>query len=461
MKLKEAIESISGFKYMMDLLHLHSAVGRKRLQDLQFLTYKEAIEKELDETAATIQKLNDKQLNNTFSILIAKLEQLRDIKATFSRLASGNTLNDIDLFEVKHFAILSESIRTIVEELHLEFIRIPKLISPIDILDPEKKRIPHFFIYDQYSEKLAEIRAEINRLTQQNASEEKIENLRLQSLALEDEIRKEISEKLRPFSIKLNDASDEISKLDVLLAKADLAKKLNLARPLISDVTTLKGIFNPQVSASLESKGKKFQPVDIDIPHEPTVITGANMAGKSVLLKTVSLVQSLAQFGFYVPALSAEIAPVDKIIHCLNDEQDELRGLSSFAAEMLRLNEMADQVKKGEKILVLIDELARTTNPKEGKAIVCGMLDFLIEHNVPSLITTHYSFNMPCRKLRVKGFSKTESSKNIDIKNIHQHMDYSLEESDEKEVPHEAIRIAEIIGVDKDILRRTEKHLND
>ena len=110
MKLKEAIESISGFKYMMDLLHLHSAVGRKRLQDLQFLRYKEAIEKELDETAATIQKLNDKQLNNTFSILIAKLELLRDIKATFSRLASGNTLNDIDLFEVKHFAILSEYI---------------------------------------------------------------------------------------------------------------------------------------------------------------------------------------------------------------------------------------------------------------------------------------------------------------------------------------------------------------
>ena len=202
---------------------------------------------------------------------------------------------------------------------------------------------------------------------------------------------------------------------------------------------------------------KEFQPIDIDIPAKPTVITGANMAGKSVLLKTVALVQAMAQFGFYVPALSAKIVPVEKILISTGDGQDEMRGLSSFASEMLCVNAMIQSIEQGDKLLILIDELARTTNPDEGKAIVCGVIDFLLEKCVHSLITTHYAIDLKCRKLRVKGFIEHLHNEKITTQNINKFIDYSLEETSENEVPHEAIRIAEIIGVGEAFLHRVKK----
>src|SRR5690606_6400299 len=113
--------------------------------------------------------------------------------------------------------------------------------------------------------------------------------------------------------------------------------------------------------------------------------------------------------------------------------------------EMIRLNKIVKHINKGESLLVLIDELARTTNPTEGKAIVAGVLNFLSEHKVSSLITTHYTIHTDCRKLRVKGFRLKDEYVKIDIHNINNYIDYTLEESSEKEVPHEAIYIAEIL----------------
>ncbi|OPZ27354.1 MAG: Endonuclease MutS2 [Bacteroidetes bacterium ADurb.BinA174] len=178
------------------------------------------------------------------------------------------------------------------------------------------------------------------------------------------------------------------------------------------------------------------------------------------MLKSVALAQIMTQYGFYVAAQSATVVPVEQIVTSAGDGEDELQGLSSFAAEMLRLNTTIDNARRGIRQLVLIDELARTTNPVEGKAIVCGMLDFLTQHRIQSLITTHYGIDTPCRKLRVRGFTENRKNEKINIANINSFIDYSLEETTEKEVPHEAIKIAEIIGVDKDILDRTKKYLN-
>lgn len=128
---------------------------------------------------------------------------------------------------------------------------------------------------------------------------------------------------------------------------------------------------------------------------------------------------------------------------------------------MIRLNKTVKHIKKGESLLVLFDELARTTNPTEGKAIVAGVLNFLSEQKVSSLITTHYTIHTDCRKLRVKGFILKDKNVKIDIHNINNYIDYTLEESGEKEVPHEAIYIAEILGVSDDLLRRIKSNLNN
>lgn len=460
MKFKQAIQQISGFRDIIDSLNVLSPIGRKRLLSLPFLTDKNDIEATLAETDMACKIITAKENEKTLSTLFTKLMQLRDVSGTVQILSSKNVLNDIELFEIKHFALLAESIHDLATELKITFVDIPSLTTIIDTLDPEKKRIPHFYIYDQYSSVLASLRAQLKRMPENNYDEKEIESVRFQAQRLEDEIRKNITEQLFPYAQTLSKALYEIVRLDIILAKAVQVKELGLTKPIIGDKETLyKGLFHPEIKASLQALQKIFQPVDISIPMQPTIITGANMAGKSVLLKSVALAQTMAQFGFYVPAQSAAIVPVEQIVISSGDAEDELQGLSSFAAEMLRLNITIENVQKDISQLVLIDELARTTNPAEGKAIVCGMLDFFMLNNIQSLITTHYSIDIPCRKLRVKGFTGNENSEKINISNINSFIDYSLEETTEKEVPHEAIKIAEIIGVNNDILERTKKYL--
>lgn len=455
MNFKRAIEQIGGLKYIVGLLNIRSSAGRKFLLSLPFLTQKDELEKIFDESELLFAKWNDKDNRRAFSVLETKLSQLRDISSTLRHLKERNVMDDVELFEIKHFALLSNAIREVTKEVELTYFRIPDLLQVIDILDPEQKRIPHFYIYDQYSSELTELRKKINQATLSDK-----EALLFEAEKLENNIRREISEKLRPHAKTMQQVLSELARLDVELAKAEQAVALSLSKPeFSSENTEIIEMFHPQVSFALSQQGKAFQKIDIDIPTQPTLITGANMAGKSVLQKTVALIQTMAQFGFYVPVASAKIVPVEKIFISAGDGQDEMNGLSSFASEMLRINEMISAIKKGTKALVLIDELARTTNPTEGKAIVCGMLDFLIENGVRSLITTHYSIHLPCRKLRVKGFIESKSNEKIDSKNINNYIDYSLEETTDNEVPHEAIKIAEIIGVDDDILERTKKYL--
>ena len=185
------------------------------------------------------------------------------------------------------------------------------------------------------------------------------------------------------------------------------------------------------------------------------------MAGKSVILKTVALAQTLFQFGFFVPAIQAEIALVDEVLLCIGDEQCELNGLSSFASEMLRINRIVQDIKAGKNALILIDELARTTNPAEGIAIVNAVLDFLTENEVRSLITSHYrGIQASCRKLRVKGIMKEKVKGTLTIHNINEYIDYSLIEDNDTSVPQEAMRIARILGVDENLLDRAEIYLH-
>jgi len=462
LNIKQAIKQISGFNYIVNSLNIRSSAGRKQLFSLPFLTNGDDIETALDETETAVGIVNAPENEKRLSMLFSKLMQLHDISGTIRILSDKNILDDVELFEIKYFALLAESIREHAGQLKISFIDIPSLAKVIDILDPEKKRIPHFYVYDQYSPDLASLRAQLNRMPDQGYSEQEIEQARLQAQQLEDEIRKKITQQLYPHARALLKALHEIARLDVVLAKARQAKELGLCKPAIGDKKTFyTGLFHPEIRNLLRQQHKDFQPVDISIPMQPTVITGANMAGKSVLLKSVALAQTMMQFGFYVAAQSAAIIPVEQIVISISDGEDELKGLSSFAAEMLRLNTTIDNTRQHISQLVLIDELARTTNPTEGKAIVCGILDFFIQHNVQSLITTHYGIDMPCRKLRVKGFTENKNNEKITIDNINSFIDYSLEETTEKEVPHEAVKIAEIIGVNAAILERAKKYLKN
>lgn len=463
MLLKEAIRDIAGMRYMVEELNILTSAGRRVLLDQTMMTDGTKIEEALDHLDHLRMYYIDPTQEQLFSLLSTRLMQVRDIANTIRHLTNRNVLTDIELFEIKSFALLAQDVRGMVSPLGLSFLDIPDLTAAIDLLDPERKRIPHFYIYDKYSIVLADLRRKISLLINNNEDELKVEELRHQAQREEDKVRKHLSFRLTESADDLMAALDAVAYLDILLARAEQSVRMGLVRPSVGELeTTYSGLFLPELRDHLARQGRTYQPIDLSFAQSPTLIMGANMAGKSVLLRSVALAQALFQFGSFVPAQTAVIMPVDQISLSIGDAEDTSRGLSSYAAEMLRVDDIIRTTLSGVRQLVLIDELARTTNPQEGGAIVCSVLDFLSEHRVSALVTSHYAVSTSSRKLRVRGFSEHKSTHHqINIDNINQFIDYSLEEAYDGVVPHEAIRIAEILGVSPDLLSRIHQYIDN
>jgi dsDNA-specific endonuclease/ATPase MutS2 len=134
---------------------------------------------------------------------------------------------------------------------------------------------------------------------------------------------------------------------------------------------------------------------------------------------------------------------------CIGDDQSVEKGISSFAAEMLAINSVVLKIRKGINILALVDEPARTTNPVEGTALVEGLLDVISEVKGGFVLTTHYNImNDNVKRYRVRGLRN----------NV---MDYTLEVTQSGDVPHEAVAIAESLGIDSQWIECTKKNLNN
>ncbi|MDL2239503.1 DNA mismatch repair protein MutS, partial [Bacteroidales bacterium OttesenSCG-928-L14] len=455
MKLKTAIDISSSLKFMIENLELQSNIGKQILLNLDFCNDKIELNREFEAILFMKNKIAENtKIVEDFNI---KLYRIKDIRGSLNNLKGRNTLDDIELFEIKNFCILSEEIRKLCDLYRIHIFEIPHLQQVIDILDPEGNKVPTFYVYDAYSEELHKLRKKIKSLGKENIAE--IEKLRFSAEQIEDTIRQSLSADLFVHVDKIITALEKIAKLDILLSKSIQTIEMNLCKPEITEsITSYKSLINPQIDELLKFQNKKYQPIDIEIRKSPCLITGANMSGKTVLLKTVALAQYLAQFGFFIPAKEAKVCLVDKIMLCMDDKQNELKGLSSFAAEILEINNIIQESKNNSNVLVLIDELAKTTNPVEGSAIVNAVLEILDQQEIRSLITTHYSdIHYKTRRLRVKGL-KEESAK-INKDNINDYIDYSLIETEETEVPHEAIRIAEILGVDGEFISEIRKQL--
>ena len=434
MQLKNVIESPSGFRFMFDQLELQSGFARRWLLDSFMMTNREEIEASygmLHQFVTFIQQV-DKTYIDT---LCHKLCDLKDIRTTINNLSHKATLDDIELFEVKHLALLSTEVSRLLARHNMDgVVEIPVLDEVIDILDPDGLKIATFYVYDSYSDKLKELRRQMRQQPEQQ------EDLLIQASEIEVEVREDLCQRLLPYTTALEQAQIALAQIDVNLAKAMQLRQWGLCFPTVAadGVNCYKEMFHPQVQAALNQRGQQFQPVDISFGLEPVLITGANMGGKTVVLKTLTMCQLLFQFGFGIPAASAMIAVKDEIRFCIGDEQSVEKGLSSFAAEMKNIDAVIKASREDRKLLALIDEPARTTNPTEGTALVTALLKVLAGKDMSLVMTTHYNIEPgEARCLKVKGF---ENGK----------MDYQLVEVQDGEVPQEALNIADSLGIDSE-----------
>lgn len=455
-RFSDILNTFSELRFIADSLQFSSPLGKKRLLSQPFLSTDTEIETELSKTDATVSFLSNPKNKKKAEAISQILHQAQDIETTLRNLQAGIILDDIELFEIKKFALLVSELKELCSDNHLVLLSDAEAV--VSILDPEHKRIPRFFIYDEYDERLAPLRKKLRQFSTPPAEKASLET---DCSEIEDCIRQQLSEKLLVHHQALNQSFTAFAELDFLLAKGVFCISNNCCRPLIAkDETVYSALFNIEVQDWLQKKGKSFQPVDISILASACIITGANMGGKTVLLKAVAVAQYLFQFGFYVPAAKAVIVPVQKVMCSFESLSNIKSGLSSFATEIVRISSILQTVKSNANTLVLMDEPAQTTNPAEGAAIVSAIASILQNNKIRSLITTHYS-NVTgiFRRLNVKGLKVPPGETNITAENITAYMDYSLEENTTGSAPLNAIQVAAMLGVDDELLDKAKEAL--
>ena len=139
-------------------------------------------------------------------------------------------------------------------------------------------------------------------------------------------------------------------------------------------------------------KGDAFVPNDTlldDTDNRIALITGPNMAGKSVYMRQVALIVIMAQIGCFVPAKSAEISITDKIFTRVGASDDVATGRSTFMVEMSEVSSILRNVS--DRSLLLLDEIGRGTSTYDGLSIAWAIIEFLSrETKAKTLFSTHY-----------------------------------------------------------------------
>ncbi len=475
MTIKDKLSAEPGFLYVIDQMELMSSLGRRRMLEQPFLTDRDSLLAEYGNTRRILSLLRSDDCSHAVAVIRHQLMMTHDLHGTLLNLQHHLVLEEIELFEIKNFSFLCMETRKAAESLGIsDVLNIPDMSPLFTLLDPDNTNIPNFYIYDSYHPQLAELRSQLrakqtlldqsNKSVEENAPlQREINELFEKQNILQQEVIERLSEQLFPHLDTLDTACKNMAYTDFLFAKATLADKWGLCSPQILEdnnaATCLKELWNPRLKERIESLGQRYQRIDIEVHNGVCLVTGANMAGKTVLLKSIGICQLLAQFGFYLPAESAQLTMVDDVVFCIGDEQNEMNGLSSFASEIIKISDTL-KLSKEHQLLILIDEPARTTNPVEGKAIVQAVSTILGQRNSKTLITTHYSqLGLPCRRLRVKGFAEDMSNLTLSPENINQFMDYSLLEDNSDEVPQEALRIATILNCDSEMLQTAKQFL--
>ncbi len=287
-----------------------------------------------------------------------------------------------------------------------------------------------------------------------------LELLKTEEAAEEASILERLSRSIAAHGEELLKSMDAIGEFDLLMAKGYLAIGQRAVRPMLTD----KGLMqisdgrNPVVEAELKKRGKVYKTISVCLDKAVTLITGANMGGKTVSLKMMGLLAAMAHFGLLVPAHYMELQLYDFIFLSAGDEQSIDLGLSTFGAEMLGIRDMLSRTD--ERGLVLVDELARGTNPHEGYAISFSIIDYLLHKPCTAVITTHFDglVRHETKHLQVNGLRNLSEELISTPELISEHMDYTLIEADQSsDVPKDAIRISKLMGIPKEIIDKAEE----
>ena len=230
-------------------------------------------------------------------------------------------------------------------------------------------------------------------------------NNRLRQLQIDEKreierILAELAELVAPYTNELKANADILAELDLVNAKAQYARAINATEPIIDAdrYVDLIQARHPLIDP------KKVVPNDIYLGKDfhTIVVTGPNTGGKTITLKTLGLLELMAQSGMFIPANEdSHVVIYDEILADIGDEQSIEQSLSTFSGHMKNIISILHVATK--RSLVLFDELGAGTDPQEGASLAIAVLDYLGAMGPDVVATTHYP------ELKVYGYNTPQT----------------------------------------------------
>lgn len=216
----------------------------------------------------------------------------------------------------------------------------------------------------------------------------------------EERVLAELSDVLRPFADEISNNARILGHLDFVNAKAMYAVAIKAQEPEYSPENhiRLRAARHPLLDQS------KAVPNDIVIGEDYTaiIVTGPNTGGKTITLKTLGLLQLMAQSGMFLPVAEySTVGIFDEIFADIGDEQSIEQSLSTFSSHMVNIVDILGKIN--EHSLVLFDELGAGTDPQEGAALAMAILDAVGTKGAYTVATTHYP------ELKVYGYNRSDT----------------------------------------------------
>lgn len=217
-------------------------------------------------------------------------------------------------------------------------------------------------------------------------------NNRLRQLTIdaqkeEERVLSEISFKLAQNTKVIEKNQVLLTHLDFISAKAKYARSIGAVRPQVSldNYVDLHQARHPLLDT------ETVVPNDITIgeDYEAVIVTGPNTGGKTIVLKTLGLLQIMGQAGLQIPAESpSTIGVFDNVYADIGDEQSIEQSLSTFSSHMTNIIRILERLT--DKSLVLIDELGSGTDPQEGAALAIAIMEYIRRKEAWAVASSHY-----------------------------------------------------------------------
>lgn len=367
-----------------------------------------------------------------------ELDEIRDI--------SGNAKNWIANLQ------RSEREKTKIPSLKVSYNKVFGYY--IEISNAHKGKAPEY-----YERKQTLVNSERYITPELKEYEDKILNAEEKIAELEFKIFDEIRKSVSAETLKIQTNARLIAMLDCYTSFADCAVEYNYVKPEInqSDTIEITDGRHPVVERILPADEKFVgnNCVLSNSDNQIIILTGPNMAGKSVFLRQIGLIVMLAQIGSFVPAKSAKIGIVDKIYTRVGASDNISAGESTFLVEMQEAANILNNATN--KSLILLDEIGRGTSTFDGISIAWAITEYLHESRsvaAKTLFATHYHELNEMAQLfpRIKNFK-------VEVREINDKVIFLHKVSSGGADHSYGIQVAQMAGLPKFVTNRAKQIL--